>query len=416
MRKNPKLIDKWSTHLPPDAHSVVRVLASLADSHGFPLYLVGGPVRDLLLGHSSLDIDLAVEGDATMLASELAAHLGLTPKVHAAFGTATIPGHGWRIDLATARSETYRHPGALPRVTPAAIQDDLRRRDFTINAMALRLNGPGAGGLLDPAGGEADLRRHLIRALHERSFQDDATRILRAVRYAVRFGFSIESRTLKWLHRDVSYLGAISPARLHHEFARIFAEVEPECALLELDRLGALHAIHPALRFTPAQANGFREVRSFEGSPHPVYWPLLIWPDRECEAAVLCKRLALTNRQRETVLALPVNRDLPSRLVASARMSEVAAQLAAVPPAAARAIAAMAGAPARRIILDYLERGRHIKPVLNGDDVIALGVPRGPEVGDVLRRLRIAKLDGEVRTRKDEERFVRNLLAGAGTR
>ncbi len=216
-----------------------------------PLYLVGGPLRDLLLDRPLIDIDIAVEGDAMALATELAtlvtkqktprsarpkpppsvraepveAAAATTPApgvvTHPRFGTATvrIPGH--HIDLVTARSETYARPGALPTVRPATIEEDLLRRDFTINALALRLSSPRRGEIIDPTGGRRDLDARLIRVLHEHSFQDDATRILRGFRYATRLGFEIEPETLACIDRDLRYLDTISGARLHHEFARI---------------------------------------------------------------------------------------------------------------------------------------------------------------------------------------------------
>ncbi len=416
MSKNPKLIDKWFRTLPSGAEQAVRALVRLAEERRSALYLVGGPLRDLFLDRTSLDIDLLVEGDAPALARELAAPLNMRLKQHAAFGTATVNGDGWHIDLATARCETYRRPGALPAVTPATVEEDLRRRDFTINAMALRLDGPEAGVLLDPFAGQRDVAGRAIRVLHERSFQDDATRILRAARYAHRLAFHYDERTAKWMRRDAGYLQTMSPARIHHELARILFEPEPEAILLALDGDGALQAVHPALRFDGLQANGFREVRTFGVSPHAAYWPLLVWPEREADAEGISSRITLTRRQFEAVESLPRNRDLPARLSGDDRPSQAAALLAAVPVPALYALAAMTDGRARQRILDYLHRGRTLKTRLRGDDVIALGVPRGPQVGEVLRRLRLAKLDGEVKTRRDEERFVRSLLAGAPAR
>lgn len=426
MWKNPNLIDKpaprllegWSRALPADARRAVRALIRLAGERGNPIYLVGGPLRDLLLGRTSLDIDLVVEGDATALARELAESLGGRPRVHPAFGTATIAGDGWHIDVATARRETYRRPGALPDVTPATVQDDLQRRDFTINAMALRLDGPEASALLDPFGGEADLRAGQIRALHEGSFRDDATRILRAARYAARFGFRIEEQTLSWLRRDRACVQTISGARLHQEFARIFRETEPEGALSLLQEAGVLEEVHPALAFPPAGATALAWLReTHRQGMAAVCWPLLAYAAGPGEASVIARRLALTRAQTAAVESIPRLRDLRDRLASPAlRRGALVETLAPFPPPALWAFAAVEGGPVRERCLDFLERARHLKPALRGDDVIALGVPRGPEVGDVLRRLRVARLDGEVKTRLDEEHFVRGLLAGAPAR
>ncbi len=426
MRKNPKLNDKpalslldaWFITLPADAGRAVRAAIVLADRSGTPLYLVGGPLRDLLLGHASLDIDLLVEGNAAQLAAELAAGLGTRPKLHHAFGTATIRGDGWHIDLATARRETYRRPGALPDVTAASVHEDLRRRDFTINAMALRLDGPNAGELLDPFAGEADLRAGLIRALHDRSFQDDATRIFRAARYEARLGLQIEQRTLAWLRRDLTCLHAISGARLHREFSRLFREEAPERPLVRLDEIGALRAVQPSLRFGRDESDALVWLRRTH--PHgfaAACWPLLAHTVSETDAVPLARRLSLTNAQAAKVQAMPRLRALLARLAApSLQRSALVDLLAPLPLPALWAFAALHPGPVRERCLDYLNRAHSLKPLLRGDDVIGLGVRRGPDVGEVLRRLRAAKLDGEVKTRRDEERFVRSLLAGAPAR
>ncbi|HET8944775.1 MAG TPA: hypothetical protein VFO59_08340 [Dehalococcoidia bacterium] len=379
---------------------------------------MGGPLRDLLLGQASLDVDIVVEGDGIGLARDLADGLGTRPRVHPAFGTATITGDHWHIDIATARRETYRRPGALPDVIPATVDADLGRRDFTINAMALRLDGPDAGTLLDPLDGEADLRAGVIRALHEGSFQDDATRILRAARYRARFRFQMEPKTLAWLRRDTSCLQAISGARLHREFARLFREAEPELALSSLEETGALAAVHPGLSFPLERAAALGWLRF--AHPHGLAtacWPLLAAAATPGQASGVAGRVALTKTQALAVEAMPRLRELAGALKSpSIRRSDLVDMLAPFLASALWAFAAVEGGPARDRCLDYLERARHLKPTLRGDDVIALGVPRGPEVGQALRRLKKAKLNGEVKTRRDEERLVRGLLAGAPAR
>ncbi|HEV8574638.1 MAG TPA: poly(A) polymerase, partial [Dehalococcoidia bacterium] len=203
--RNPNLIDKFISKLTQPARDLLDRLLHLSVARDTPAYLVGGPLRDLLLDQPSLDLDIAVEGDAMTLARDLAASIsseykagsarpealegtsGVTSseirvKTHPVFLTATVRIPGVHLDLITARSETYARPGALPTVRPAPIREDLLRRDFTVNALALRLTGPDAGEILDPTGGRADLDARIIRVLHEHSFQDDATRILRAFR------------------------------------------------------------------------------------------------------------------------------------------------------------------------------------------------------------------------------------------
>jgi tRNA nucleotidyltransferase (CCA-adding enzyme) len=393
---------------------VLDELISVAEGRNTPVYVVGGTLRDLLLNPPSLDIDIAVEGEAMALARELAGATGGRAVTHPAFLTATVRIPGFHLDLITARFETYARLGALPAVRPATILEDLLRRDFTINALALRLNGPKAGEVVDLSGGLADLDARLVRALHERSFQDDATRILRAVRYATRFGFQIEPQTLGWLKRDVRYLDTISGARLHHEFARIFAEDAPEEILRRLNGLDALAAIHPALRFDSPQADPFARLRDLNATgARAAYWPVLAWSLSVPQALDLARRLAATKPQREAMAAMPVLQRLEPNLARpSLKRSVVAELLAPFPLPALWTFAALTAEPtARDRLLDYLTKARHGRPHLTGDDLLALGVSSGPIVGAILRRLRNTRLDGEVTTREEEERLARRLIA-----
>ncbi len=409
-----KLIGKLHRWLPPAVHSVVDALARRAEARGLSLYLVGGSLRDLILGEPPLDVDLTLEGDAPALGREVAPPLGLRCLVHPAFLTATLKGDGFALDLATARAETYERPGALPRVRPASIADDLRRRDFSINAAALALTGPARGEVLDPCGGLSDLEAGLVRVLHERSFLEDATRILRAARYEARLGFRMEERTEGWLRRDVGYLASISGARLRQELSRVLKEKETERILRRLDGLGVLAAIQPALAFLEGQAEACARLRGLAPAALPqACWPLLAWGLDEGEAAALAGRLALTKPQSQAVCSLPRLRRLerPDRIGTGLKPSDVVAMLSPYPPSALWALAA---ATQRELVreraVSYLRRWRYVKPSLDGHALLALGVPAGPPVGEVLRRLGIARLDGEVRSRKEEERLVRSLL------
>jgi len=412
--KDPKLIDKLTGCLPEAAHHALEALARLAQERGLVLYLVGGPVRDLLLDASTLDLDLAIEVDARPLARQLAALMASHWVEHPAFLTATVKGGGFSIDLATARSEAYPHPGALPKVRPASIREDMLRRDFTINAMALTLTGSQRGELLDPCGGQADLEAGLVRVLHEGSFMDDATRIPRALRYAVRFGFRLEEQTMAWLRRDVGYLETISGARLRQEISRILQEVEPERALLRLQELAVLPTIHPSLSFDGHRARALATLRRLAPEAMPAAaWPLLAWDLHEGEAAALAGRLTLTKPQSQAVCALPRLRALePSLRQPSLKPSQVVAMLSPYPSPAVWALAtATASDAVRQRCLDYLRRWRYVKSFLDGHALLGLGVPPGPAVGEMLSRLKASRLNSEVRSRGEEERLVRSLLA-----
>lgn len=401
------LVEKLAARLPSEGLQVFDAVRACAEASGFPAYLVGGTVRDLLLGRDSLDVDVVVQGDAVRVAREAALVSGAKVAKTTAFGTATLKSDGFSLDLATARRETYARPGALPKVTPSTIDDDLLRRDFSINAIAVKVTPPAAGRLLDPTGGAADLHAGLLRVLHDRSFQDDATRILRAVRYEARFAFRIEERTLDLVRRDLKFIQPVSGTRLRQEFARIFAKDEPERALARLQELGVLAAIHPALSFSRGKAKAIQRLRA-KGAPTAAIWPLLAWDAPDGRAADLVRRLALTRIQADAVQAIPAARAADQAVATTTRPSEIARLVDPLPLPAAFALAAVTDSPQ---LAEYLRSGRTRRPLLRGDDLIALGVQRGPDVAEVLALLRAAKLDGEVTSRADEQTLVEDFLA-----
>ncbi len=401
--------------MPDPAREALGRAVAFAERSGLDLDLVGGGVRDLLLGAGHVDLDLVVEGDAIALASLLGEALGARVVAHPRFGTAVVQSEGLRLDFARARAERYERPGALPAVTPAGLSDDLARRDFTINAMALRLSGGHKGRLIDPHGGRDDLHRRLVRVLHDGSFQDDATRILRALRYAGRLGFALETKTQSLLERDLSYLDTISGARLRHELERI-AEEEAVAGIARLGQeFGALAAVHPSLQASE------RVLRALEALPDlarsrrdAVLFSLLLAdaPAGDVERAIA--RLALTGRQMEAVRGLVALRERePALAVEGLQPSAAVALLAPAPMAAIEAFALIAERPlaagrARR----YLAEWRFVRPRLNGRDIEALGVPRGPRVGVALALLREARLDDGTHGRDDEIELVRRQVLG----
>ncbi len=216
-----------------------------------------------------------MEGDALALLPDLGwqGRLRRFPP----FGTAKLLGEGWSLDLASARKESYPRPGALPRVGPGTLQDDLFRRDFAINALAVDLSPPRLGGLVDPFGGRQDLEKGRIRVLHERSFQDDATRILRAIKYAARFDFRMEARTRRFILRDKGYLETISGERLRRELVLILEEERPERALALAERLGVLEEVSPGLKGDGWLARKFSTARRRGWASPEVYLALMAY-------------------------------------------------------------------------------------------------------------------------------------------
>jgi tRNA nucleotidyltransferase (CCA-adding enzyme) len=388
----------------------------LAEEEGRALYLVGGGLRDLVLGWEQVDIDLVGEGEMRSLGEAAATALGGRWLEHRAFGTVTVEGQDFRLDLAMARGERYARPGALPRVRPASIGDDLSRRDFAINAMALALCGRQRGQLLDPFDGRGDIARGLVRVLHDRSFIDDATRILRAVRYETRFSFAIEEKTLALLKRDLAYLDTISGARLQHELLRLLAEDEPEKSLLRCQELGVLAAIHKALRFDDELAAAFRRARrAGQAPPRPeLYLSLLGTRLSPADAEAVALRLALSKRQRQALEgAAELAQLLPWLSQADVRPSQVVERLECYPLFAVEAWVLVAS-PSTSVqnLSRYLSEWRYVKPSLDGRALARLGIARGPLTGGVLRLLKAARLDGQASSRQEEVELVRGVLAG----
>lgn len=411
------LINQHMQRLSSAQQAILNSAETIAEEWRVALYLVGGSVRDLLLERPHIDVDITVEGDAIALAKAVAARTGSELVFHRAFGTASLRSDGFIVDLATARSETYPRPGALPVVKPSTLADDLARRDFTINAMALALTGPRRGELVDPFGGRDDLSAGCIRILHDASFRDDATRILRAARYAVRLAFQIDKHTRALAVRDAPYLRTISGARLHRELILALAEERPEDILLLWDSLQALTHIHPALRFYPSLAEAFRLAR--EEVPHGqlqhMYLAVLGADLTVAEAEAVSQRLALASAQRRAVVAAALIAEQQHLLhMRPLTPSVVAERLSAYPPeslwATLLVYRARGDATAAETICRYLHEWRRVRPILNGNALKELGVPEGPLIGEILSKLTVARLNGQVTTKEDEIHFVQEAL------
>ena len=346
------------------------LLSRLADRP--PVYVVGGAVRDLLLGGTPHDLDLVIEGDAAVVAAALEGER----RSHDRFGTSTIRLEGFTYDLATARRETYARPGALPDVTvPATLPEDLRRRDFTVNAIALGLTGAVAGTLNQVPGALEDVRAHRLRVLHDRSFVDDPTRMLRLARYAGRLGFSIDPGTRRLI--APGGLETVSGARIGNELRLLVREPDPVAALLCLRELGLDRAIHPAFGLTePAPARRALALLPDDARADRLVLAVAANAIPADELTGLLDHLGFEAIDRATIVA------------AATRAPELAAELAAAASPSEIACAA-AGAPAELIALagalgpdtqarEWLDELRHVKLEIDGDDLLSAGVPRGP--------------------------------------
>jgi len=401
-------------YLPWQLLELVQDISKQAAKLGQRVYLVGGVVRDLLLGYPNFDLDMVVEGDAVKLAQQVAETSQAKLLAHHRFGTAKLRYENFTLDLATARKETYARPGALPAVTPGTLKDDLVRRDFSINAMAISLGANDYGELVDPYQGKNDLEHRLIRILHPGSFSDDATRILRGVRYEQRFGFEFEAHTAWLLKRDIHMLDTISGDRIRHELELIFKEKQPELAIKRLAELGVLTRISSSLKGDGWIAEKFDKARRLKKPSQlpSLYFCLLIYSFNERELEQFLARLnipvKLSRAMRDT---LCLKTELPLLDKASLKPSEIYYQLRGYEPLAiqSNAIASDSSRVHRHLQL-FLTKLRYVRTALNGEELKRLGISAGPEMGKVLQILHKAKLDGEVRTRADEKKLALSLL------
>ncbi len=410
------LLARLQARLNPAARAALNACEAACSAAGLRLYLVGGPVRDLILDRDSADLDLALEGDVAPVAQRVATELGARVVLHPRFGTANISGHGYQIDLARTRRETYDHPGALPSVTPATLTEDLARRDFAINTLALQLS-PRAGELVDPFRGEVDLRSGLIRVLHERSFQDDATRMLRAARYAARFGFKLQRDSEALLKRDLEYLRRISGPRLRRELALLFEEGEAVAGTLLAQRYGVLKAIHPALGLRAEVAPRWQEaLQGHKQAPlDELGFCLVADPKDEGTAASVTRWLHLTGRVERALSDLVRLRGESAKLAQASRSPVGAVEiLEHYAPSAIWALSMLDTGETGEACRTYLTRWRHVRPYLSGDDLLALGVAPGVAVGEMLKSLRRARLQVDEMTRDHEIELVRASLPGRG--
>lgn len=434
-----QILRRMQATLSPGLWRLLNAIAQQAQRQRVGLYLVGGFVRDLLLGQPTHDLDLVVEDDAIALVEALCATYGGDMRSHAQFGTAkwlldesvaralgsSLQENGWPdfLDFATARREFYEQPTALPTVQRSSIKPDLYRRDFTINTLAIRLSPEPMGELLDFYGGEQDLKDGVIRVLHSLSFVDDPTRMLRAVRLEQRLGFRIEPRTEELIRNAISLLDRVSGDRIRHELSLILAESYPLGALGRLERLGILPAIHPRLRVDEWVRAAFYAVH-YAREHHP--WPSLATFDNwmltsfslftsrlpQDELERLGRRLQFSRRYlnhlqdaRAAIALLPqLSEPLPpSEVVRLLEPLDEVGWLAAW--------AAAPNAVARQQIERFTSTWRFVRPGVGGQELRALtGIKPGPLYGQMLGRLREAWLNGAITSPAEEKALLKQLV------
>lgn len=403
------------------------------------VYLVGGFVRDLVLEQPNVDVDIAVEGDGIEFATRLAAQLGGRVRTHHKFKTAVVllpstilgkaptwlrsSGEPFHVDVATTRTEFYDYPAALPRVEHASIRQDLFRRDFTINAMAISLRGRDFGTLIDFFGGYRDLKEGVIRVLHNLSFIEDPTRIFRAVRYENRYNFRMDEQTKSFAKScvDMHLVGDLSGVRLRDELIALLSESDVEWTLGRLFELGVAREVHPKLATGAKTAALVKRINALVAElgveDEVVSWRLrLAAMTRNMEHEELylwLEQLKLKRSDSAVVRAgVVVGPPLGSSLAAEKMNDWAVFRVLRTTPVEALvfALAGMEPGPAEARIRRYLTEIRHRTLSVSGDDLLALGVKKGPAVGQLLERLREQRVLGKIQGREAELKIASQIL------
>lgn len=403
--------------LPQSLAPVLEAISAVSGPYE-GVYLVGGSVRDILLGEPNFDVDIVVVGDGIALAIALAQELEGRVQAHDKFGTAVVLyGHDERVDVVTARSESYEAPASLPTVEPGSIDDDLHRRDFTINAMAVSLKDGEPGLLVDPFEGHSDLQAGRIRVLHDRSFSDDPTRILRAIRYEDRYGFRMDDETVALARACIAtgHVGDLSGARLREELIALLEEGDVSHAIPRLAELEAEKEIHPHVVADAEAVQLFDRLRELNDRYD------LDVPAWRLGLAALARKLP-SDEIAPWLDGLKVRRRDADQIAAAITDGpKIAEQLGGVSPTPADIVAlAEPNAPDAPLFAlgltdlpqlhEYFDRLAGIRLEITGADVAELGLGESPRVGEILAELRRRKLNGELEGRESELAAARELV------
>jgi len=424
-----------SHRLPAEIFNRLQIVGALADELGVSAYLVGGLVRNLLLGRATLDVDIAVEGDGMAFARRLADRHKAALKIFERFATAYVvfPDR-MKFDVANTRAEQPAHLGAgaegawsIPAGDFCPIARDLMRRDFTINTLAIHLNAGRFGQLLDPAGGLRDLRTRTIRAVYDSSFADDPARVYRAVRFERRFGFMIERRTLRLL-KEATAQGLVHTLpghRVKNELMLLLAEPDPARTIGRLSALNLLHPLHPGLRLSP------RLKALLAGLANALEWWGRRFPDRPIERPLihftaltdglsaptvhaLMKRLVLPEGQAEKVRTVKHRLEPILRRLGRSRPltpSQAYRLLSGLPDEGlVLLVAEAASASVKRLVSAYLTTYQPTRLAISGKHLASMGLKSGPVYKAVLDRVLDAKLDGKIATEREERELAQRLV------
>jgi tRNA nucleotidyltransferase (CCA-adding enzyme) len=409
---------------PPEVYGLLKLSGEVAEELGFGAYIVGGSVRDLLRGEANLDIDIVIEGDGISFARAFGEKLHAKVRTHQKFATAQIVTDKMKLDVATARTEYYESPAALPKVETSSIKKDLYRRDFTINTLAIKLNPRDFGFLIDFFGGQRDLREKAIRVLHNLSFVEDPTRAFRAVRFSERFGFKISRHTENLIKSaiEMDLFNMLSGPRLFEELRLAFHETEPIKTLRKLSDMGLLKVIHPGLVFTTeleTTLKAMQETLSWfnllfleeKTDKGVLYLMALLSGLKEEDIKAVVDRLAPPPKVRDVLLqGIPLAKNI-LRKFPSGDPAEIHKLLSNLKLEVVLVLMALSkDREKQKMISHYLTELRHVKTALKGEDLKRMGIHPGPVYSKILTKLLEEKLRGNLKTREDEEKFVKDFV------
>ena len=390
-----------------------EIVRRIAVDDEWKVYLVGGPVRDVILGQDINDLDFGIEGDALSFSRVIARELDGEVIDHPQFMTTSVIAPDIKIDLATSRKETYTGHGMLPQVVPGSVSDDLARRDFSINAMAIPLWQEHPK-LLDPYGGLIDLNARLIRVLHGKSFNEDPTRLFRAIKYESRLGFSIATDSLSMMFSAVEneVMSMVSGARIRRELELIFSEPTALAIISRSQALGLIKAVHKTWMNAPFRFEKLEELKDKLHHDPMSGLVAICWDLPNTDAELLITRLSMSRIWADVVRDTVRLRSLESKL-SSERMpsSLIYALLDSISYSVLQTGKILTDNPIflSRLAL-FTDTLMSVSPFLSGDDLLSLGVPEGPIIGNILGLLREQQLDGKITTEIDERKFVSSYL------
>lgn len=402
-------------------YEMVKRIGAYADRQGVKACVVGGMVRDILLKRKTVDIDVVIQGDGMKFAKYLADELHGAYKAFEKFKTAKIFLKNSHLDISSARSETYEKPAALPSVSLSGMDEDLFRRDFTINSMAISINQKDFGVLFDPYGGVRDLKNKVLRTMHDKSFIDDPTRILRAIRFETRLGFKIEKRTFKFIGDTLktNVFDNLSGERLREELFILFGEQSPLKAVKRLNSLGVLKKINPGIIINAGSIFMLKQIDALRGmireySPNtPVLYLIAVLCSlKPKEAGYVAVKLKLSNEQK-----LVINQAKKLQQLSEKGLSRYGKGTSGTffllekyeTDALIYLMLLQKDKKQAQRVRYFLDELRYTKLEISGKDLKELGIKEGPQYSKILASVLKAKLDGKVKTREEQLELVMNL-------